>query len=290
MLKKLLQHRITVIILAVLGLGALGYLASSMQGFYFTPSQPFSLGGPGKSGAVTEKLPDVKLPFYQQLFFWIFVALLVMAVIAFLDSNMRKKVLWMSVRFVAILLALWWVLQNQVMPRLQGQVGQTAANQAAGSPNVGTTLPVFTPPALSPLALYALSAGVVFGLLALGWFIFARLRRPLPDSSLETIAEIARDTLDGLSISANWDEAIVRCYLRMNEAVRRERGLFRQTGMTPREFAQYLENAGLPAEAIHTLTHLFERVRYGGETSGPQQRAQAIAALHTILQVCGGRP
>jgi Domain of unknown function (DUF4129) len=57
--------------------------------------------------------------------------------------------------------------------------------------------------------------------------------------------------------------------------------------MTPGEFATRLEQAGLPSDAVHRLTHLFERVRYGGHRSATPEVNEAVACLTTILQYCG---
>ncbi len=45
--------------------------------------------------------------------------------------------------------------------------------------------------------------------------------------------------------------------------------------MTPHEFEQQLQRAGLPAEPVHDLTHLFEEARYGGAGDGPGRRGTA---------------
>ena len=45
--------------------------------------------------------------------------------------------------------------------------------------------------------------------------------------------------------------------------------------------------AGLPGEAVHTLTHLFERVRYGARRSSNDEISQAIACLTAIRNYCG---
>jgi len=79
----------------------------------------------------------------------------------------------------------------------------------------------------------------------------------------------------------------VQAYIRMNEVVVAERGLIRQPGSTPSEFAHRMERIGLPAEAVRALTGLFEGVRYGAKTSSPAERDLAAAALKAILHHCG---
>jgi hypothetical protein len=80
---------------------------------------------------------------------------------------------------------------------------------------------------------------------------------------------------------------VIQSYVRMSEVVGARRGLYRPEAMTPREFAERLERAGLPAEGVRRLTQLFESVRYGARKSGPSDVGEAVACLHSILQACG---
>ena len=57
--------------------------------------------------------------------------------------------------------------------------------------------------------------------------------------------------------------------------------------MTQAEFAVRLERDGLPADAVKSLTRLFENVRYGGYRTGPKEVNEAVACLTTILNYCG---
>jgi 2-iminoacetate synthase ThiH len=52
--------------------------------------------------------------------------------------------------------------------------------------------------------------------------------------------------------------------------------------MTPHEFAQRLEKAGLPAHPVQQLTRLFERVRYGAFNPGKKDVDEAVACLNAI--------
>jgi hypothetical protein len=73
----------------------------------------------------------------------------------------------------------------------------------------------------------------------------------------------------------------------MSEVVSARRGLLRPDAATPREFAERLEHAGLPAEAVNRLTRLFESVRYGTRKSDESDINEATACLASILQACG---
>jgi hypothetical protein len=73
----------------------------------------------------------------------------------------------------------------------------------------------------------------------------------------------------------------------MSDVVSSTRHLYRNTAMTPHEFALHLEQAGLPGDAVTRLTRLFEGVRYGNRKSGPQDINEAVSCLKTILHYCG---
>ena len=73
----------------------------------------------------------------------------------------------------------------------------------------------------------------------------------------------------------------------MSRAVEKRHGLTRDVAMTSSEFARRLEMAGLPSEAVHTLTRLFESVRYGARRSTADEIDQAVKCLTVILNFCG---
>jgi hypothetical protein len=147
--------------------------------------------------------------------------------------------------------------------------------------------PEFSPPQVNPWVGFLTSFAITLGLVALAWFIASRRPKKRPVPILVDLAGIAREALADLESGQNWDDAIVAAYVRMNEVVTEERGLIRQPGTTPSEFAVRMEQAGLPGEAARVLTRLFEQVRYGGQTSTRQERDLAAAALSAILRACG---
>jgi hypothetical protein len=73
----------------------------------------------------------------------------------------------------------------------------------------------------------------------------------------------------------------------MNAAVNKRRGLFRQSAMTPGEFAKRLEQAGLPSDSVHHLTRLFEKARYSRHTTSADDVKEAVACLSSILHSVG---
>ncbi len=289
-MKKLLGCKVTIVFLALGGLVALILLSAALREFSFRPAEPFSFDFgqtapqlPSTTAGEELPLPLWKIVLFSGLFLVIFLTLLLM-----LDPEIRKRLLLRLFRLILTMAALWLALSYAYE---QGNLQQTLDLLLAGgsaaptSPQVPS--PVYVPPQLSPWLVFAVSFGIALALILTGWFIYTR--RPVAGRtvSLEELAGIAREARAGLQEGRNWDEAIVRCYVRMNEVVTQERGLVRQLGNTPAEFALRMERAGLPGEAVRTLTGLFEAVRYGGKTTGPAERDLAAAALSAILHSCG---
>jgi hypothetical protein len=150
---------------------------------------------------------------------------------------------------------------------------------------------IFTPPHISSAVLFLVSFGIIL-FLALTIFLVSRwwLRRKRlqkPASPLVGLAEIARSSLADLSFGRNWEDAVIKCYTRMNEVVGAQRGLHRRRDLTPREFASRLEEVGLPGDAVRRLTRLFEAARYGVKDTSREEVDEAISCITTILHACG---
>ncbi|MDX1687935.1 MAG: DUF4129 domain-containing protein [Candidatus Promineifilaceae bacterium] len=106
-----------------------------------------------------------------------------------------------------------------------------------------------------------------------------------PDrGTLEMVTAEAEAALDELRAGAAVRDAILRCYLEMNQGLRQRLGLVREEGMTPREFEEELTRAGLPHHAVQRLTRLFESVRYGRQSGTETDREEAIASLEAIIE------
>jgi hypothetical protein len=150
-------------------------------------------------------------------------------------------------------------------------------------------------PDLQPFAVPDVSIGSTFGvvgllLLVLGaaavFFInraFDRMKKPA--SEVNEIAEIARTALGQLDAKPT-KNVIIKSYLDMNTVVGEKRGLIREEAMTPAEFAVRLDALGLPLDAVHGLTSVFERVRYGGQDVGEEETEEAKRCLTSILKAC----
>jgi hypothetical protein len=125
---------------------------------------------------------------------------------------------------------------------------------------------------------------VVVGLLIYRRWFRSGAGRPSP---LDTIADIAQSSLRDLAAGRGWGDVIIECYARMNAVVSSHRGLMRPASATPREFADRLTRAGLPADAVTRLTRLFESVRYGGSAGTEADIRDASDCLNAILRACG---
>jgi len=104
--------------------------------------------------------------------------------------------------------------------------------------------------------------------------------------NLGKIAQQAQQALDALQSGGDLRDTVIRCYYEMSRVLRIQRGIQRTKDMTPREFESTLETVGLPAEAVHQLTRLFETVRYGAQNIGENEEQQAIASLTAIVAAC----
>ena len=239
--------------------------------------------------ALLEQIASV--PMWKHIVFWVGIFFIVLLLTALLPPELRKKLLWSVVRLALFALAVFYLVQHrQIFGILNSE--NAAFGEGVSIPNPQTIAPpVFTPPDLPPMLTYFISVAILlvtFGLLWLFGKKFASMRiRPPSDSSVDDIAAAARQSLDEMSAGENWENAIVRCYARMSEAVSRSRGLHRGSAMTPGEFASHLTRSGLPADAVRRLTRLFESVRYGGRSAGERERDEASACLSDILRYCG---
>ena len=120
---------------------------------------------------------------------------------------------------------------------------------------------------------------VVAGLIWWGWRRMREDKKP----ALTAVGRDAEAALADLRAGANLQDTIVRCYFDMNHSLSRSLGLHRAEGMTPREFEEIMVQEGLPEEEVVRLTRLFERVRYGAQTTDAGDQNEAIDCLEAIV-------
>jgi hypothetical protein len=293
-MRSFFENRRLIVLLAALALGALTILAISLNGVPFREAERFDRG--------TEAVPppvasinqiQTEMPIWKQFVALTLLFLLSILVLMLISPKWRKRLLVMLVRMLVWAVGIYILFTNPVFSEmLSGIVGRNALRPKDNvSPNESLTpMPVFEPPQVSSTFSYLLSfvfalllLAVVWGLYG-GWkkYMLLNTRKPLAD-----IAQIARSSLDDLSAGRNSSDVIINCYLRMSDVVSSKRHLQREIAMTPLEFAEHLEQAGLPSDAVRRLTRLFEGVRYGDRKSPPKDVNEAVSCLQTILHYCG---
>ncbi|MEJ5198566.1 MAG: DUF4129 domain-containing protein [Anaerolineae bacterium] len=142
------------------------------------------------------------------------------------------------------------------------------------------------PPWLVLIVSFVMAGFIIALLVGIVWSIARRRphnERPL---ALEALAETAEEARGAIEAGGDLRNTIIRCYVEMNRVVRDARGIRRDRDMTPREFEQRLEHAGLPAAQVRDLTLLFEEVRYGAKELGPWEGRRAMGCLAAIAESC----
>jgi len=290
-MRSLFENKRLVLAFAVLALGALTVLATSLSEVPFREGQRF-VQQEVKQAPVppsTGETALVYVPLWQQLLALSLLALMLLLIGLLLSPEMRKRMFLLLIRSVLMAVGVYYLLKNygdRILPFSLQEAAESLASQDAGVP-----MPVFQPPSVSPAFSYLISFAFALILLTVGWMVYrswqSRYVVPGRSRSLDEIARIARSSLHDFSSGRNSSDVIINCYLRMSDVVSSKRKLQREIAMTPHEFAIRLERAGLPGDAVNRLTRLFEAVRYGDRHSGPRDVNEAVSCLKTILHYCG---
>lgn len=298
-MQKRFENKSWGLALAFFALISLVLLAGALRELDFRPAQ--QIGG-GASNAVTRvELPAevgeilvtaIETPFWQQLFFWLVLFLLILLITSFLSPELRKKIIYSFIRTAIIVMGVFYILKQnpEILADLLGQFANPK-NLALGSQTSELPVPVFQPPQVPGWVSYAVALGITLLAVFLLWWLnrLWKQMRQLNSTHppLDQIAKIARASLKDIEAGRNSEDAIIQCYERMSAVVGSKQGLHRGNAMTPSEFAARLERSGLPREAVSRLTSLFESVRYGGRITGPRETSEAIFCLTSILKYCG---
>ena len=287
-MKKLIESKIAVLVLAIAGLIALVLLSVALRDISFRPPEPFSFNLGGFSTVVSSG-PGMQIPIWKYFLFGGLLLLILTVIMFFLDPELRKRILLRLLRFGLAMAFFWLIITYAFDNGVFRDLLRLPVSAGGGAPSASSPAasPVYAPPQISPWLVFAVSFVIGLALVLLGWFIYVRRLKPRASQARDELAGIAADALNELRAGPDWDDAIVRAYIRMHEVVVAERGLLRQPGNTPSEFSRRMERIGLPVDAVRTLTRLFEAVRYGGKTSSPAERDLAAAALSAILHYCG---
>lgn len=293
-MRSLIARKTAVVLLAILGLIAIAALASGLRDVAFRAGQVM-----GEAEARTVSIPVEEIlqnisgiPLWKQLLAWAIVFLIVIIVSMVLSPSLRWRLIKIFLRFTLITAAIYFLARRfPEIFRALNIFGDRPQTQAPLDPESILPPPVFEPPQMTTASFYLVGLAVALVLVVLVWALrrwWLRRQAALEaHRPIEELADIARDSLQKLSAGSAWDDVIVESYMRMHDVVERRKGLIRQHSITPSEFAHTLERAGVPGEAVHTLTHLFESVRYGDRRSSTDEINQAVSCLTTILRYCG---
>ncbi len=288
-MKSLFTGKTWVILLAFIGLAGLAVLASGLSGMEF--DQPNMVGF---DRLFNLSDPSIKKEVAASA--WLRYALIVMIAVIFLlflgpirPQSVKDLIKRLLRSFLVMLVIMLFLSRIAPLSPLFAGSEENAQTQNAGSP---ATLETFAPPEVSLQVEFWITALIVLVLGVTAMIIFNRFidRWFTPKKGLNEFAEIARSALDDLSKNKESRNAIIRCYTRMNAAVNEYRGITREEAMTPAEFAERLTGTGLPSDAVHGLTRVFEKVRYGGQGVSAEEIKEAKQCLTSILKACEAKP
>lgn len=290
-MRSFFAHKFWVILLAVLAVAALTELALGLRSMSFREAQAFGREEAGRAGAVSLQVIDsfLAIPLQTQFIVWTLFILLFVLLGLLLSPEWRKRLIRIAIR-VAITYWGLYLLFTRYREMLAGMNLDLAA--MGSTPDLGgngEAASVFTPPQTGSWLAYLVSFAMAVLLIVVVWKGYSLWQElhPPRTSDMQRLAKIARSSLADLSSGRDTTDVILNCYQRMGEVVSHRKNLERRESMTPGEFASRLEAAGLPGEAVRTLTRLFEAVRYGAHKPNPKMEHEAVACLTTILQYCG---
>jgi len=282
--------RIFVIVLSSLGVLMLVLLAASLQSMELKPAQVF-FSDDGNRSSIFSGFANLDrnvgtLTLGEALMLVGGFLVLFVLMLALLSPEARKRVLIMILRVGLTAWAIFYAI-NKFRPDGIFEVDSQAIGMEQAQEVVATP-PPYTPPVIPSWLIYLVSLFVVLFFVGIGFWMY-RIFRP-PKYQYQSLARAARTALKDLSAGRDWDDTVIQCYARMSEALGQERGLHRQQGMTPQEFASRLEQAGLPSDPVRRLTRLFEKARYGGRKSSREDVNEAVTCLTAILHAVGAQP
>jgi hypothetical protein len=264
-------------------------LATSVSGLQLLPGESFALpqlirpqiGGGNADGfdflivifRIVMALALIALPFY--------------IILSILTKEGRQRLL-RNVITIGILYLLITALRS-IRPEdpLQQNNGMTMEMPRMGEVDAPKPLPEFTanPSDETVLAVTIAISLLIVGLAAALIWLMVR-RRPQPPTAMQALADEAEQAISSIQAGGRLDETITRCYREMCRVLQEERGIERNAAMTPSEFEQVLSGKGMPRQAVHQLTHLFEEIRYGSKPAGPREEQMAIESLSAIAAAC----
>jgi hypothetical protein len=286
MFRRLTSSKAWVLVVGLIAVAALVYLSAGLRNLRFDEPGQFLMQRPAPLRSPGGLQMEGDSGWLTRLIIISAVLALVGLALALFDKKSRKRIL----KFL-LYAALFVVVASLVNPVEEGSgPGATPPPAGSGLGGISATAPPYVPPQISSLTAFLVALGLMLAALAASYYVWSRRRLSSGSegASLSELGHIAQSTLDELASGRDWEDAVIRCYERMTEAVGNQRGLYRKTGMTAAEFAGHLEAAGLPSLSVQRLTHLFESARYGARRSTQSDAREAVECLSAIVAACGG--
>lgn len=271
------------IIVGMLTILALTLITSGLELLEFKPAVPFEfkheldVETPG-AGKFNFSLLEATFASIALLFILLILALILMSF---------KHRTWALVVLAILVFGTLFILLTpdrglEVLPPQDAEIEFGTMLGGTRTPMPTPVTAEFTAPTVAPWVSYTIALVVTLAVAFFAWFLIIRFRKPMR----LTLEEIAKNAVDDLQAGKDWGSTVEGVYLRMVDTVRKQRAVHRSMDITPAEFAVILESTGLPAEAVHRLTGLFERVRYGGRRSTRKDIQEAVACLTEIAAAC----
>ena len=261
---------------------ALMVLAAGLHSLEFEPARQF--GFYERPGGLTTGIIPFNLDRLMRAFIIFTSVTFVVGIILLVVSPEARKTFWRYFRPILILLTIYAAMVYFSRPT-EGEVEEPLATQFAPPVEVGDEPELeaakevpYSAPEAEIWQRYLIGASIIILIGVAGYAIWQKYK-----SSEDEFVEITRTALSDIHSGRDWEDAVIQCYVRMNNAIRQQKHLNRNQSMTPREFASHLGRSGLPEEPVINLTRLFEKARYGSYSSGTDERTEAIDCLTNIL-------
>jgi len=289
------------LILLGLAAAAMFLLVIGLPQMELSPGLPFEriwqflldqFAAPRNTGATATALPggELIINIYRTIFFIALVLFPFAVILVLIDPVLRRRVIRTTIVLLILVFLLSLIMRNQTEledPVREAEVGGPQA-PVAGLPVEPLDVEDFQAGRISPWIGRGLS--LALGLLAAFVFVVIinqiRKNREAAPSGLDDLALHARTALTELEDGGDLQNTILRCYAEMSRVVKEVRGLRRDRTVTAREFTDTLVRAKLPRRPVEQLTRLFEKARYSGGATTPQDEQQAISSLRAIVRAC----
>jgi hypothetical protein len=264
-------------------------LATSVGGLELLPGEAFALPRmitPQFGGGTADGF-DFVLVIFRIVMALALIALPFYIILSILTKEGRQRLLRNLITIGVLYLILTALRNIRPGDPLQPDNGMTMEMPKMGEAGATTPLPEFNPnPSDATVLAITLAVSLlIVGLIAVTIWVIVRRRQEAP-TAMQSLADEAQQAIDTIQAGGSLEDAITRCYREMCSVLQRERGIERGNAMTPSEFETVLLGKGMPRQAVHQLTRLFEDIRYGSKPAGAREEQLAIESLTAIAAAC----